>query len=354
MSDREEITGFLTSRRARITPEQAGLPLYAGRRRVPGLRREEVAQLAGVSTDYYAKLERGSTPGASREVLEAIARALQLDDTETQHLMDLVQVIPAAPRRRRSRRRTAASLRNAGGARRARGPGARAEPAARHRPRRTAWAQHCTGLSPTDLDDFNGARFTFLDASADDFYIDPTQVKRDVVALLHQAAGRDPYDEETGPPRRSALDPQCGVPRVCGHLTMSSVSSAARSTTGTRWSASSSSGYESFELTTDPGLTMLVYTIEPQSITAERVALLVSWETTPDAARLARDIVIHDLIGGPNERLPDPEQRRPSAFDGFGVFQSAPEETTSAVESALAAAIAHIDTAAGSATSGRS
>ena len=76
-----------------LTPEQAGVPTYGGQRRVPGLRREEVAHLAGVSTDYYSKLERGNTQGVSAEVLEAIARALQLDDTERQHLMDLVEVV---------------------------------------------------------------------------------------------------------------------------------------------------------------------------------------------------------------------------------------------------------------------
>ncbi len=279
MSDREEITGFLTSRRARITPEQAGLPLYAGRRRVPGLRREEVAQLAGVSTDYYAKLERGSTPGASREVLEAIARALQLDDTETQHLMDLVEVT-AAPRRRRSRRRnrsvaagTQAVL------------DALVVPALVQNQRLDIVAANglgaaLYGLSSSDLGEFNGARFPFLDARADDFYVDATQVKRDVVALLHQAAGRDPYDEE--------------LVRLVGQLSTRSaefralwashdVISFQRGKKHYRHAVVGELefGYESFELTTDPGLTMLVYTIEPQSITAERVALLVSWETTP-------------------------------------------------------------------------
>src|SRR4029078_814486 len=99
------IAEFLVSRRARITPEQAGLPSY-GTRRVPGLRREEVASLAGVSADYYRRMERGQVSGVSELVLEALARALQLDDAERAHLFDLAQAVsPVAGRRARSRRR---------------------------------------------------------------------------------------------------------------------------------------------------------------------------------------------------------------------------------------------------------
>lgn len=88
MDTRNNVREFLATRRARITPQQAGLASY-GRRRVPGLRREEVAMLAGVSTDYYARLERGNLAGVSDSVLEAIARALQLDEAELEHLWDL-------------------------------------------------------------------------------------------------------------------------------------------------------------------------------------------------------------------------------------------------------------------------
>src|SRR5881392_4510293 len=104
MDTRAEIREFLTSRRARITPEQAGLRTYgAGSRRVPGLRREEVALLAGVSVDYYTRLERGNLSGVSESVLEALARALQLDEAERSHLFDLArasQATSATPRRR--------------------------------------------------------------------------------------------------------------------------------------------------------------------------------------------------------------------------------------------------------------
>ena len=102
MDTRSELREFLTSRRAKITPEQAGLPVYGSTRRVPGLRREEVALLAGVSVDYYTRLERGNASGVSETVLEALARALQLDEAERAHLFDLARATqPSAPRRRR-------------------------------------------------------------------------------------------------------------------------------------------------------------------------------------------------------------------------------------------------------------
>src|SRR3954466_1070773 len=96
-----DIAEFLAGRRAKITPERAGLPSY-GKRRVPGLRREEVASLAGVSADYYRRLEGGQVSGVSELVLEALARALQLDDAERTHLFDLARAAnPVAPKRSR-------------------------------------------------------------------------------------------------------------------------------------------------------------------------------------------------------------------------------------------------------------
>src|SRR5271170_2448230 len=101
MDSRNEIREFLTSRRARITPQQAGLVAYGRNRRVPGLRREEVAMLAGVSIDYYTQLERGNARGVSDEVLAAIARALQLDEAERAHLLDLARAASTATHRTR-------------------------------------------------------------------------------------------------------------------------------------------------------------------------------------------------------------------------------------------------------------
>jgi transcriptional regulator with XRE-family HTH domain len=105
---RSEIREFLTSRRAKITPDQVGLPIYGDNRRVPGLRREEVALLAGVSVDYYTRLERGNLSGVSENVLEALARALQLDEAERSHLFDLArsaQTTTTTPRRRPAKQR---------------------------------------------------------------------------------------------------------------------------------------------------------------------------------------------------------------------------------------------------------
>ena len=91
MDNRDDIREFLTSRRDRLTPQQAGLPDFGGHRRVPGLRREEVALLAGMSIEYYVRLERGNATGVSDSVLDGISRALQLDEAEHAHLYDLAR-----------------------------------------------------------------------------------------------------------------------------------------------------------------------------------------------------------------------------------------------------------------------
>jgi transcriptional regulator with XRE-family HTH domain len=108
---RNEIREFLTSRRAKVTPEQSGLPMYGGSRRVPGLRREEVALLAGVSVDYYTRLERGNLAGVSDNVLDALARALQLDEAERTHLFDLARTANTSAAATRTRRRPARHVR---------------------------------------------------------------------------------------------------------------------------------------------------------------------------------------------------------------------------------------------------
>jgi transcriptional regulator with XRE-family HTH domain len=101
MDTQGAVREFLASRRARITPEQAGLPNFGGTRRVAGLRRAEVAMIAGVSPDYYTRLERGNLSGVSDSVLDAIARALHLDDAERSHLHDLARAANTSPRVRR-------------------------------------------------------------------------------------------------------------------------------------------------------------------------------------------------------------------------------------------------------------
>jgi transcriptional regulator with XRE-family HTH domain len=309
MSSQEEISSFLTSRRARISPEQAGVPVFAGNRRVPGLRREEVAHLAGVSTDYYSKLERGNTRGASREVLDAIARALQLDDTEREHLMNLVEVT-ASPHRRKSRRKSRTVV----------APGTQAVldsmtvPALVQNARLDFVAANKLGAALYGLHYpmksgqlFNAARFQFLDARAEDFFVDFERAKRNVVALLHQAAGRDPFDEE--------------LIRLVGQLSTQSPEFRAlwashdviRYQRGTKRYRHPSVGdlefgYESFDLTTEPGLTMLVYTIEPHSPTAERMALLGAWAKTPGTTDSTdKDPALHAAPDAPSRSLFSPE-----------------------------------------------
>src|SRR3954470_14658261 len=183
-----DIAEFLTTRRAKVTPEQAGLPTY-GRRRVKGLRREEVASLAGVSVEYYRRLERGNVAGVSELVLEGLARALQLDDAERAHLFDLARAAsPGAPKRPRPIKHKVrrvvqrildqitapATVRND----RLDYVGANALGRALYAP-----------LFDSREQPANSARFTFLDPAAADFYPDWDRVATELVAHLRSAAG---------------------------------------------------------------------------------------------------------------------------------------------------------------------
>src|SRR4051794_32357657 len=185
MDHRTEIREFLRNRRARITPEQAGLTPHAGARRVPGLRREEVAQLAGVSVDYYIRLERGHTKGISETVLDAVARALRLDDTERAHLFDLAQPTAARPRRRQpvSPQRVRPALHRAldllGVP--AVVQGRRLDVLAANRLGYALYA----GLEARPPRERNFARFTFLDDAARTLYGDWDTAAADCVAYLH-------------------------------------------------------------------------------------------------------------------------------------------------------------------------
>jgi transcriptional regulator with XRE-family HTH domain len=176
-----ELAEFLATGRARVTPEQAGLPTY-GQRRVPGLRREEVASLAGVSVEYYKRLERGNASGASDGVLEALARALQLDDAERAHLFDLARAAsPIAPRRRRASQQglrpvvqrildsmaAPAIMRNS-----------RLDYVGANELGRALYAP----LFESREQPPNSARFTFLDPGAADFYVEWEKVAKYLVA----------------------------------------------------------------------------------------------------------------------------------------------------------------------------
>jgi transcriptional regulator with XRE-family HTH domain len=194
---RKDIQEFLTSRRARLTPEQAGLASFGGKRRVTGLRREEVAMLAGVSMDYYARLERGHLAGASESVLEAVARALQFDDAERQHLLDLARnTEPGTPRPHRPRH-------SAGGLRPAVTvilAGLTGIPAYVRTARMEILAANelCQALYGGALDDerlpLNLARYLFLDPHSRGFFLDWDAVADDLTGALRIEAGRDPRD----------------------------------------------------------------------------------------------------------------------------------------------------------------
>jgi len=196
---RAEIREFLSTRRARITPEQAGLPTYGGdRRRVPGLRREETALLVGVSPQYYIRLERGDATGVSESVIDGIAHALRLDDAERAHLLDLLRTA-GTPSRARRRRQPAAD--------RVRPTIQRlvdamsTVPAVVLNGRLDVFAHNALGralFAPFyDTDEpVNNARLVFLDPRATSLFRDWETVANDTVALLRAEAGRDPYDRQ--------------------------------------------------------------------------------------------------------------------------------------------------------------
>jgi transcriptional regulator with XRE-family HTH domain len=278
---------FLTSRRAKIGPEQAGLPTFGATRRVPGLRREEVALLAGVSVDYYTRLERGSAAGVSESVLEALARALQLDEAERAHLFDLARAAQPASRRRRrtaqqhvrpSVQRVLDAIADAPAFVR----NGRMDLLAANPLGRAFYSPHFD--SPHGPP--NSARFIFLDPRAPDFYVDWENVATDAVAVLRSEAGRDPYDRD--------------LSDLVGEL------STRGETFRTRWAAHNvrfhDTGskrfhhpvvgevgltFETMALPADPGLTLFVYTAEPGSRSEEALHLLASWAATLDRAERA-------------------------------------------------------------------
>ena len=279
-----EIREFLLSRRARITPQQAGLLAYGTNRRVPGLRREEAAMLAGVSVDYYTRLERGNLAGASESVLDALARALHLDEAERAHLFDLARAANAsAPGRRRT------------GSNRIR-PGVQrvldamiGAPAWIRNGRADILAANTLGaaLYAPVFDDparpASTARFTFLSPQAKEFYRDWDRTARDMVAVLRAAAGRDPYDK--------ALSDLIGElsTRSEEFRTMWAAHDVLFHRTGRKNLHHPVAGdldltYEAFELPSEPGLTLLVYTAEPDTPTAEALGFLASWAATQQAA----------------------------------------------------------------------
>ncbi|KAB8191868.1 helix-turn-helix domain-containing protein [Nonomuraea phyllanthi] len=279
MDKRGEVREFLTSRRAKVTPEQAGIP-GGSNRRVPGLRRTEVAILAGVSVEYYAKLERGRIAGASASVLDAIARALQLDDTERTHLFDLARAADGVPASGRPRRRS--TRQNASRPSLHWALDAITDAVAFVRdPRQDLLATNALGrrfYSPVIGGGGrtpNLARFQFLDPASRDFYPDWDLFAEMCVAIMRAEAGRDPHDR--------ALQDLVGELSTCSETfrTLWAAHDVRTHGTGTKRFIHPEVGelvlaYEELAVTAEPGLILMIYTAEPGSPSAERLRLLAS------------------------------------------------------------------------------
>lgn len=282
MDIRSDLREFLTTRRGRLTPADVGLPDFGGRRRVPGLRREEVALMAGMSVEYYVRLERGNASGVSEPVLDGISRALQLDDAERSHLHDLVRAANDGARPARRRPRARAQVR----------PGVQqlldamtGVPAFVQNGRLDIIAINRLGLAvfsemyAQPQRPANFGRFVFLDPRAQGFYRDWSSAAQQTVAILRVEAGRSPHDRRlsdlvgelatrSGPFRtlwasHDVRDHRAGVKSishpVVGDLDLD---------------------YESMDLTTDRGAQLVAYSAAPGSPTHDALALLASWDAT--------------------------------------------------------------------------
>ena len=289
MDPRTELRNFLSTRRARIPPEAAGLAVAGGHRRVPGLRREEVAMLAGVSVEYYTRLERGRASGVSDSVLDSIGDVLQLDDVEQSHLRRLIRGASAdaavqgrpAPQELRPRLHylldaiegAPAFIRDG----RLNLLGANELGRSLYSPHYRA---HAEAAGPTEEGGVqaagaNIARFVFLDEGARTFYTDWEKVAGDIVATLHAEAGRVPDDGElrelvvelcsgSGHFRRlweahDVMDQRAGILRL-HHPVVGDVEVFMEAT----------------PLAADPGLTLVVLPVAPGSPSARALARLSS------------------------------------------------------------------------------
>jgi transcriptional regulator with XRE-family HTH domain len=278
MDNHAEVRAFLISRRAQVIPEQVGLPAGTNRR-VKGLRRSEVATLAGLSVEYYTRLERGAISGASPQVLESIARALCLDDAERAHLFHLAHA--ASPVARPPRRRNPKSwvphqsLQWTLDA-------ITAGPAFVRNGRMDLLAvNHLARAFYKDAYDMPGqqpniARFTFLDQRAYEFYPDWDAFAEVTVSILRAEAGRDPHNKDLHDligelsTRSEDFRHRWGAHNVRHHGT--GFKTFNHPVVGEMTLA-----FEGLEMAAEPGLTLTIYTAEPGSPSAERMQLLASW-----------------------------------------------------------------------------
>jgi len=278
-----DIRDFLISRRARVSPEQAGVPDfgYGGKCRVQGLRREEVAMLSGISVEYYTHLERGKATGVSHEVLDAIARTLQLDDAERAHLFDLVRTAATGGpvRRRPSQERVRpavqrildamltvpAYVRNG-----------RLDILAANQLGKAVYSQVFTQAQAQAP---NMARFIFLSPQAPEFFTSWEAIASDAVAILRSEAGRNPYDR-----RLSDLIGELST-RTDEFRGRWAAHNVKFHRTGTKQLHHPVVGdltlaYEALELPADHGQRILVYTAEPASPSDDALKLLATWAAT--------------------------------------------------------------------------
>jgi transcriptional regulator with XRE-family HTH domain len=295
MDQRSEIREFLASRRARISPERAGLPTYGGHRRVPGLRREEVALLAGVSVDYYTRLERGNLGGVSEAVLDALAGVLQLDEAERAHLFNLAGTAntPTRARPRSGPQRVRASIQRLLDA-------MTGVPAYVRTGRldilgvnRLGQALYAPVLDGQPLP-VNLARFLFLDPRASDFYVDWDKTANDAVAILRGEAGRNPYDR-----RLSDLVGELSTRSEAFRVRWAAHNVRLHRTGGKQLhhpvAGDLELTYEALELPADTGLTMITYTAEPGTASQAGLDFLASWAATlnqldqPETAQAPED-----------------------------------------------------------------
>jgi transcriptional regulator with XRE-family HTH domain len=271
----DELRQFLRSRRGRVEPADVGLPEDAGPRRVPGLRREELARLAGVSVDYYVRLEQGRATNASEDVLDAVARALRLDDDERTHLFDLAR--PARPRHRPrapqpQRVRPGIRVLLDGLETPAFLLGRRLDVLATNRMARALLCDF-DARPPRER---NHARWVFLDPAARELYVDWEAIARDNVAALRMDAGRHPDD-----PELSALVGELSVksPEFAGWWAERDV---ARLNHGTKRYhhpivGDLTVGYEALPLPDDPEQRLFLYSVQPGSASEDALRLLASW-----------------------------------------------------------------------------
>jgi transcriptional regulator with XRE-family HTH domain len=281
MSGTTEIREFLTSRRAKVGPREAGLPVYGANRRVSGLRREEVALLAGISAEYYTRLERGNVRGVSEEVLNGIVRALHLDEAEREHLFDLVRVASAGATR---------PVRRSPEAERVRPSVKRIVDAIANIPafvrNRRLDILHANPLAEALYSELyrsptrpvNSVRFAFLDPRAKQFYGDWETSAHDMVAALRSEAGRSPFDRSLTD-LIGELSTRSEEFRVlwAGHdvrFHRSGVKTLHHPLVGDL-----TLSYEVLELPADAGLELVTYSADPGSPTERALAELAGWNT---------------------------------------------------------------------------